>query len=122
MTENQARFARGPKETPDGKPILRMRDVIYWYLDYREFADVVKYRIAMMRKGIDEKVKQVSGGVLGQRTAATGGRESMGKIVAGGLSSLVLLKSGMCNERAEIGSVRTAMRVGVSIIGLAIAV
>ncbi|GMK60002.1 hypothetical protein CspeluHIS016_0902190 [Cutaneotrichosporon spelunceum] len=35
----------------------RTRDVIYWYLDYREFADVVKYRIAMMRKAIDEKMK-----------------------------------------------------------------
>ena len=37
-----------------------MRDVFYWYIDYRDFTDVVKYRIAMMRKGIDEKVKEVS--------------------------------------------------------------
>ncbi|CAK9782119.1 hypothetical protein CC85DRAFT_285829 [Cutaneotrichosporon oleaginosum] len=34
----------------------RTRDVIYWYLDYREFSDVVKYRIAMMRKAIDAKM------------------------------------------------------------------
>lgn len=34
----------------------KSRDVIYWFLDYREFADVVKYRIAMMRKAIDEKI------------------------------------------------------------------
>lgn len=39
---------------------LRVRDVHYWYLDYREFANVVKYRLAMMRRGIDEKIKQVS--------------------------------------------------------------
>ncbi|KAL1406172.1 hypothetical protein Q8F55_007859 [Vanrija albida] len=39
----------------------RSRDVIYWYLDYREFADVVKYRIAMMRKAIDEKIKNEVG-------------------------------------------------------------
>ena len=37
----------------------RLREVIYYYLDYREFANVVKYRIAMMRKGIDEKVMNV---------------------------------------------------------------
>jgi hypothetical protein len=39
---------------------MRIKDVYYWYIDYRDFADVVKYRIAMMRKGIDEKVKEVS--------------------------------------------------------------
>ena len=39
---------------------MRVRDVFYWYIDYRDFTDVVKYRIAMMRKGIDEKVKEVS--------------------------------------------------------------
>jgi transcription initiation factor TFIIE subunit alpha len=38
----------------------RLKEVIYYYLDYREFANVVKYRIAMMRKGIDEKIMQVS--------------------------------------------------------------
>ncbi|TXT08808.1 hypothetical protein VHUM_02936 [Vanrija humicola] len=41
--------------------MLKSRDVIYWYLDYRGFADVVKYRIAMMRKGIDEKIKNEVG-------------------------------------------------------------
>ncbi|BEI87067.1 hypothetical protein CcaverHIS002_0704130 [Cutaneotrichosporon cavernicola] len=41
--------------------MARTRDVIYWYLDYREFADVVKYRIAMMRKSIDEKMKSEVG-------------------------------------------------------------
>ncbi|WVN85838.1 uncharacterized protein L203_100990 [Cryptococcus depauperatus CBS 7841] len=35
----------------------RTRDVHYWYLDYREFANVIKYRLAMMRKGIDERIK-----------------------------------------------------------------
>jgi len=39
---------------------MRIKDVYYWYIDYRDFADVVKYRIAMMRKGIDQKVKEVS--------------------------------------------------------------
>lgn len=39
---------------------MRVRDVFYWYIDYRDFTDVVKYRIAMMRKGIDEKVKEAS--------------------------------------------------------------
>ena len=39
---------------------LRVRDVIYWYIDYREVANVVKYRLAIVRKGIDEKIKQVS--------------------------------------------------------------
>lgn len=38
----------------------RVKEVIYYYLDYREFANVVKYRIAMMRKGIDEKIMNVS--------------------------------------------------------------
>lgn len=44
-----------------GQPPRKSRDVIYWYLDYREFSDVVKYRIAMMRKAIDEKLKQEVG-------------------------------------------------------------
>lgn len=48
---------RGGREQPQRKS----RDVIYWYLDYREFSDVVKYRIAMMRKAIDEKLKQEVG-------------------------------------------------------------
>ncbi|OCF33261.1 hypothetical protein I316_05002 [Kwoniella heveanensis BCC8398] len=39
----------------------RTKDVHYWYLDYREFADVVKYRLAMMRKDIDDKIKQEVG-------------------------------------------------------------
>jgi transcription initiation factor TFIIE subunit alpha len=38
----------------------RIKEVIYYYLDYREFANVVKYRLAMMRKGIDEKIMNVS--------------------------------------------------------------
>jgi len=41
--------------------------VFYWYIDYRDFADVVKYRIAMMRKGIDQKVKEVSHSFLDVR-------------------------------------------------------
>ncbi|WWC58518.1 uncharacterized protein I303_101061 [Kwoniella dejecticola CBS 10117] len=49
----------------DGKPLIiereRTRDVHYWYLDYREFANVVKYRLAIMRKGIDDKIKQEVG-------------------------------------------------------------
>lgn len=39
----------------------RTRDVHYWYLDYREFANVTKYRLAMMRKGIDERIKSEVG-------------------------------------------------------------
>lgn len=47
---------------PGGNPnAAKSRDVIYWYLDYREFSDVVKYRIAMMRKSIDIKVKNEAG-------------------------------------------------------------
>ena len=38
---------------------MTVRDVIYWYLDYREFANVVKYRLAMMRRAIDQRIKQV---------------------------------------------------------------
>ncbi|WWC66463.1 uncharacterized protein I206_100365 [Kwoniella pini CBS 10737] len=49
----------------DGKPLIiereRTKDVHYWYLDYREFANVVKYRLAIMRKGIDDKIKQEVG-------------------------------------------------------------
>ncbi|KAK8865766.1 hypothetical protein IAR55_000913 [Kwoniella newhampshirensis] len=49
----------------DGKPIqvetTRTRDVYYWILDYREFANVVKYRLAIMRKQIDEKIRQEVG-------------------------------------------------------------
>jgi hypothetical protein len=62
LSESQARFAErsGPALLDtDGKTAMRIRDVYYWYIDYRDFADVVKYRIAMMRKGIDEKVKEV---------------------------------------------------------------
>ena len=44
----------------DGEERFRTKEVIYWYLDYREFANVVKYRLAMMRKAIDDKVKSVS--------------------------------------------------------------
>ena len=47
-----------------------MREVHYYYLDYREFANVTKYRIAMMRRAIDEKIKQVS-------TARTAGPASL---------------------------------------------
>ena len=50
---------KGRGRPTDAEAALRVRDVIYWYIDYREFANVVKYRIAMMRKGIDEQVKQV---------------------------------------------------------------
>jgi hypothetical protein len=63
LSDSQARFAErsGPALLDtDGKTPMRIRDVYYWYIDYRDFANVVKYRIAMMRKGIDEKVKQVS--------------------------------------------------------------
>ncbi|KAK4685439.1 transcription initiation factor TFIIE subunit alpha, partial [Tremellales sp. Uapishka_1] len=40
---------------------LRIKDVFYWYIDYREFANVVKYRVAMMRKAIDDRIKQEVG-------------------------------------------------------------
>ena len=53
----QPRAVRG--ETTDSQG-LRVRDVHYWYLDFREFANVVKYRLAMMRKGVDERVKNAS--------------------------------------------------------------
>ncbi len=49
----------GRTSTDGNKVELRIKDVIYWYIDYREFANVVKYRLAMVRKGIDEKIKQV---------------------------------------------------------------
>jgi transcription initiation factor TFIIE subunit alpha len=62
LTDSQARFAEKTATVvdSDGKVAMRIRDVYYWYIDYRDFTDVVKYRIAMMRKGIDEKVKEVS--------------------------------------------------------------
>lgn len=62
LSESQARFAAVRGQVAfglDGKTPMRVRDVFYWYIDYREFADVVKYRIAMMRRGIDDKVKLV---------------------------------------------------------------
>ena len=57
LPQQDASFRRPAPGQMDGQ--LRTRDVIYWYLDYREFANVTKYRIAMMRKAIDEKIKQV---------------------------------------------------------------
>lgn len=50
-----------PRQNGQQAQINKTRDVIYWYLDYREFADVVKYRIALMRKAIDEKIKNEVG-------------------------------------------------------------
>lgn len=38
----------------------RTKDAYYWYIDYREFANVTKYRLFMMRQGIEEKLKQAS--------------------------------------------------------------
>lgn len=81
-----ARFAaaRGPTAVAaDGKTPVRIRDVHYWYIDYREFADVVKYRIAMMRRGIDDKVKQVShsllhSGLVTQSRSRTHSRQESG--------------------------------------------
>ncbi len=57
MPSWQARPVRGEILPDQG---LRLKEVHYWYLDYREFANVVKYRLAMMRRGIDERIKQVS--------------------------------------------------------------
>ncbi|KAL7423789.1 hypothetical protein Q5752_001373 [Cryptotrichosporon argae] len=51
----------GVELDPSRREMSKLRDVIYWYLDYREFADVVKLRLAVMRKAIDEKVKQETG-------------------------------------------------------------
>ncbi|RXK42455.1 hypothetical protein M231_00009 [Tremella mesenterica] len=45
----------------DPEEKMRIRDVIYWYLDYREFANVTKYRLAVMRRSIDDKVKNEVG-------------------------------------------------------------
>jgi len=61
LSDSQARFAERNATVIDseGKTPMRIKDVYYWYIDYRDFADVVKYRIAMMRKGIDQKVKEV---------------------------------------------------------------
>ena len=60
---NKERTTMQEWKKPGAPPLvdgqLRTRDVIYWYLDYREFANVTKYRLAMMRKDIDEKIKQV---------------------------------------------------------------
>ncbi|WVQ71031.1 hypothetical protein IAR50_000556 [Cryptococcus sp. DSM 104548] len=50
-----------PNQNRNGIPELRTRDVHYWYLDYREFANVTKYRLAMMRKGIDQRIKSEVG-------------------------------------------------------------
>ncbi|WOO83687.1 Transcription initiation factor IIE subunit alpha [Vanrija pseudolonga] len=58
----QRQIASGAQLTGGGRDgMTKSRDVIYWYLDYRGFADVVKYRIAMMRKAIDEKIKNEVG-------------------------------------------------------------
>lgn len=50
-----------PRGGAAGPQANKTRDVIYWFLDYREFADVVKYRIAMMRRAIDDKIKNEVG-------------------------------------------------------------
>ncbi|ORY21847.1 hypothetical protein BCR39DRAFT_552714 [Naematelia encephala] len=44
-------------ELKPGEVPMRIKDVFYWYIDYREFANVVKYRLAMMRRGVDERIK-----------------------------------------------------------------
>lgn len=63
LTQFQQRTMQNGGSIPGVTPgqTTKSRDVIYWYLDYREFADVVKYRIAMMRKAIDEKIKNEVG-------------------------------------------------------------
>ena len=43
----------------DGQP--RLKEVAYWYIDYREFANVTKYKLAMIHKGIEEATKHVRG-------------------------------------------------------------
>lgn len=48
----------------NGGEKFRQKDVTYWYMDWREFANVVKYRIAMMRKAVEEKLNAVSLTVL----------------------------------------------------------
>ncbi|TYJ57581.1 hypothetical protein B9479_001663 [Cryptococcus floricola] len=51
----------GNNNRNNGPPELRTRDVHYWFLDYREFANVTKYRLAMMRKNIDQRIKSEVG-------------------------------------------------------------
>ena len=59
IPDKEPHFRRNGPNVPEGQ--IRTKDVIYWYLDYREFANVTKYRLAMMRKQIDEKIKQEVG-------------------------------------------------------------
>lgn len=47
------------KKKEGGGEKFRTKDVAYWYIDYREMANVVKYRIAMMRKAVEEKLNSV---------------------------------------------------------------
>ncbi|WVQ85303.1 hypothetical protein IAT38_007468 [Cryptococcus sp. DSM 104549] len=61
LASEAARKAKQPGGGGPTVPETRTRDVFYWYLDYREFADVTKYRLAMMRKGIDDSIRQQTG-------------------------------------------------------------
>jgi hypothetical protein len=40
-------------------PRFQLKPVAYYYIDYREFANVTKYRLAMMRSTIEDKLLQV---------------------------------------------------------------
>ena len=51
-----ANFRRGQVQD-ENKP--RTKDVNYYWIDYREFANVTKYRLAMMRREIEQKSQQV---------------------------------------------------------------
>lgn len=56
----RSKLANGSRQNGPEDLAARTRDVTYWYIDFREFANVVKYRLAMMRKGIDEQISKVS--------------------------------------------------------------
>lgn len=52
-------FCSETKQQPraDGKLITRN----YFYIDYKQFVDIVKYRIYKMRHSVEEMIKKVCG-------------------------------------------------------------
>jgi hypothetical protein len=47
-------------EREDGEPNKHLKMIHYYYINYKEFVNVVKYRLDMMRKKIQSEGKTVS--------------------------------------------------------------
>jgi transcription initiation factor TFIIE subunit alpha len=54
MSRREARQETRPSD-------LKMVSRTFYYIDYKQFVDVVKYRIYKMRRGLEESMKNVAG-------------------------------------------------------------